>query len=234
VPQGIDAFQGVDAGMDQINHASYVVAIMRPTPAGPPAPGDTLPLDVNTPEARRALAFLKQHGTVVDPTLSVYEMFSHPASVPFSRYEPGVAKIAPELRTPLNNTGVPPERETVARVRFERMLDAVRAMHRAGIPIVAGTDQTVPGHSLHREMELYVRAGFTPMEALQSATLVPARVMRMERETGTVQPGKAADLVVLDADPLADISNTRRIHAVVAAGRVYDPAVLWRAAGFEP
>jgi len=234
VPQGIDAYQGVEAGMDQINHAPYVVAIMHPTPAGPPAPGDTLPLDVESPEARRALAFLKAHGTVVDPTLAVYEMFLHPASVPMSRLEPGIDKIAPELRTPLNNTGVPPEREAAARLRFERMVDAVRAMHRAGIPIVAGTDQTVPGHSLHRELELYVRAGFTPMEALQSATLVPARVMGLERETGTVQPGKAADLVLLDADPLADISNTRRIHSVIAGGRVYDPAVLWRAVGFEP
>jgi imidazolonepropionase-like amidohydrolase len=122
----------------------------------------------------------------------------------------------------------------VAAKRFAMLVEAVRAMHRAGIPIVAGTDQTVPGHSLHRELELYVRAGFTPMEALQAATLVPARVMGMEREVGTVQPGKAADLVLLDADPLADISNTRRISAVIAAGRVYDPAVLWRSAGFQP
>jgi imidazolonepropionase-like amidohydrolase len=161
-------------------------------------------------------------------------MFTHPASVPFSRFEPGIEKIAPELRAPLNNTGVPPEREAVARARFERMVDAVRALHRAGVTIVAGTDQTVPGHSLHRELELYVRAGFTPLEALQSATLVPARVMGMERQAGTVEAGKAADLLLLDADPLADISNTRRIHTVIAGGRVYDPAVLWRSAGFQP
>lgn len=234
VPQGIDAYQGVEAGMDQINHATYVVAIMRPTPSGPPNPADTLPLDPSSPEARRAIDFLKQHRTVIDPTLSVYEMFSHPARVPFREFEPGVEKIAPELRAPLNNTGVPPEREAAARVRFQRLLDAVRALHRAGITIVAGTDQTVPGHSLHRELELYVRAGFTPMEALQSATLVPARVMGMEAQSGTVQAGKAADLLLLDADPLADISNTRRIHTVIAGGRVYDPAALWRSAGFQP
>lgn len=234
VPQGLDAFQAVEAGMDQLNHATYVVNILRPTPAGPPAPGDTLPLDLTTPQARRAIAFLKEHGTVVDPTLTVYELFTHPARIPFSRYEPGIVKVAPELSAGLNSIGAPPEREAVARARFERMVDAVRALHRAGVTIVAGTDQTVPGHSLHRELELYVRAGMTPMEALQSATLVPARVMGMGRETGTVQPGKAADLVLLDADPLANITNTRRIHAVVAGGRVYDPAVLWRAAGFQP
>jgi imidazolonepropionase-like amidohydrolase len=229
VPNGMDAYQAVGAGMDQINHAPYIAAIMN---GGSPVPGDTF--DTGSPEARRALAFLKEHGTVVDPTLAVYEMFSHPASVPFSQFEPGVAKVAPELAAPLGNTGVPPERAAQAARRFAMLVDAVRAMHRAGIPIVAGTDQTVPGHSLHRELELYVRAGFTPMEALQAATLVPARVMGMEREVGTVQPGKAADLVLLDADPLADISNTRRISAVIAAGRVYDPAVLWRSAGFQP
>ncbi|HET7230158.1 MAG TPA: amidohydrolase family protein [Longimicrobium sp.] len=234
IPQGLDAYQGVEAGMDQVNHATYVVNLMRPTPPGPPNPADTLPLDPAMPEARRAVAFLKEHGTVVDPTLSIYEMFTHPARVPFSRYEPGIEKIAPELRAPLNNTGVPPEREAVARARFERLVDAVRALHRAGVTIVAGTDQTVPGHSLHRELELYVRAGFTPMEALQSATLVPARVMGMERQAGTVEAGKAADLLLLDADPLADIANTRRIHTVIAGGRVYDPAVLWRSAGFQP
>jgi imidazolonepropionase-like amidohydrolase len=72
------------------------------------------------------------------------------------------------------------------------------------------------------------------MEALQAATLVPARVMGMEREVGTVEAGKAADLLLLDADPLADIANTRRVSAVIAAGRVYDPAVLWRSVGFQP
>jgi imidazolonepropionase-like amidohydrolase len=182
----------------------------------------------------RALAFLKAHGTVVDPTLTVYEMFLHPRSVPFVTLEPGVAKVAPELVGPLTSTGVPPEAEERARRSFDRLLATVRALHAAGIPIVAGTDQSVPGHSLHRELELYVRAGFTPMEALQAATLVPARVMGMEREVGTVEAGKAADLVLLDADPLAAITNTRRISVVVANGRVYDPATLWRSAGFQP
>lgn len=228
IPNGMTAYQGVEAGMDQINHAPYIESIMRP------ARSDTLPLDPASPDVRRALAFLKAHGTVVDPTLSVYEMFMHPASVPFQSFEPGVAKVAPELIGPLTNTGVPEAYAAVGRRRFQALVDVVRLMHGAGIPIVAGTDQTVPGHSLHRELELYVRAGFTPMEALQAATIVPARVLGVDRELGTVEPGKAADLVLLDADPLADISNSRRISVVIANGRVYDPAVLWRSVGFQP
>ena len=233
IPNGMDAYQGVNAGMDQINHIPYLAAILAP-PNPALGAADTLPLDPNSAEARRAIDFLKAHGTVIDPTLSVYEMIGHPASVPFARYEPGVAKIAPELAAALNNSGTDSASVDRWRRRLDRFLAAVGAMHRAGIPIVAGTDQTVPGHSLHRELELYVRAGFTPMEALQSATIVPARVMKIDREVGTVEVGKAADLVLLDADPLTNIANTRRISLVIAGGRVYDPAILWRSVGFRP
>jgi len=108
------------------------------------------------------------------------------------------------------------------------------ALHKAGVPIVAGTDQAVPGHSLHREIELHVKAGMTPMEALQSATIVSARAVGLDKELGTVEVGKRADLLILDADPLASVANTRKIHRVVARGVAYDPAPLWRVAGFKP
>ena len=106
-------------------------------------------------------------------------------------------------------------------------------MHRAGVPLMTGTDigapLLVPGFSLHDELALLVRdAGMTPLQALQAATLTPARVMGLADETGTVEAGKRADLVLLDADPLADIRNTRRIHAVVANGRWMDRAALDR------
>ena len=90
----------------------------------------------------------------------------------------------------------------------ENDLAIIGALHRAGVPIVAGTDQTVPGFSLYREVELYVEAGFTPMEALQSATIVPARAMKVESDSGSVEVGKRADLDVLDANPLDNV----RIH----------------------
>ena len=110
----------------------------------------------------------------------------------------------------------------------------LRALHRAGVPIVAGTDQAIPGHSLHRELELYVAAGFTPLEAIQAATIVPARAMGRDGELGTIEVGKRADLVFVDGDPLADIGALRRISTVVTGGRAYDTATLWRLVGFEP
>ena len=96
-----------------------------------------------------------------------------------------------------------------ARTRLERGLRIVKALHDAGVPIVAGTDEGIPGHSVHREIELYVEAGLTPMEALQAATIVPARAMKMDAELGTIERGKRADLVVLDANPLEAIRNIR-------------------------
>jgi imidazolonepropionase-like amidohydrolase len=102
------------------------------------------------------------------------------------------------------------------------------------VPIVAGTDQAVPGHSLHREIELYVEVGFTPMQAIQAATVVPARVMGLDKQLGTVEPGKKADVIILGANPLETISNIRTVEKVVTRGTLYDTAPLWESVGFKP
>jgi imidazolonepropionase-like amidohydrolase len=79
--------------------------------------------------------------------------------------------------------------------------------------MVAGTDQAIPGYSLHREMEFYVEAGLTPLEAVQAATIVAARALGVEQESGTREAGKRGDVLLLNADPLADIRNTRAVCA---------------------
>ena len=107
-------------------------------------------------------------------------------------------------------------------------------MHKARITMVAGTDPVVPGYSVYRELELYVKAGFTPMEAIQSATIVPARVMKLDRDLGTVQVGKIADLAIIDGNPLRSISEIRNVRSVVTGGRIYASAPLWTSAGFKP
>jgi imidazolonepropionase-like amidohydrolase len=106
----------------------------------------------------------------------------------------------------------------------EKELEVVNAMHRAGIPFLAGTDTPpgvyiFPGFSLHEELQRFVAAGFTPMEALQTATLNPAKFLDMDDQMGTIEKGKFADLVLLDANPLDDIRNTQRIEAVILNGR---------------
>ena len=120
------------------------------------------------------------------------------------------------------------------RERFVRHeLEIVGRMRREKIPFLAGTDtpagvDVLPGFSLHQELERFVDAGFTPMEALQTATLNPAIFLDRTNDFGTVETGRVADLVLLDADPTADIRNTRRIAAVVANGRLLSRADLDR------
>jgi len=115
--------------------------------------------------------------------------------------------------------------DLATRKRFvEKELEVVNAMHRAGVSFLAGTDTPpgvyiFPGFSLHEELQRFVAAGFTPMEALQTATLNPAKFLGMDDRLGTVEKGKLADLVLLDANPLDDIRNTQKIAGVIVNGR---------------
>jgi len=103
-------------------------------------------------------------------------------------------------------------------------------MHESGVPVGAGTDTPInyslPGYALHSELEFLVRAGLSPLDALRAATIRPAEFLGLEGEMGRIEPGMRADLVLLSADPLEDISNTRRIDAVVSRGRLLDRDAL--------
>jgi len=238
IPEGMNAYQGVEAGMDQINHIQYVADIMRK-----PVPPNSkrvdrieaaANIDLSSPESQRAIEFLKSHGTVIDPTLVVFESFTVGPDRPLASLEPGVTKVAPELAEQFAGGGVPPEYRDAIRRQFTKYVAIVGALHRAGIPIVAGTDQSVPGHSLYREMELYVEAGFTPTEAIQSATIVPARVMKQDAESGTIEPRKRADLILVEGNPLENIHNIRNVKTVITGGVAYNCAELWQSVGFKP
>ena len=113
---------------------------------------------------------------------------------------------------------------------FANEILLTKKMHEAGVQFMAGTDSantfTLPGFALHEELELLVEAGFTPMEAIQAATLNPAKYLGREKELGTIESGKLADLVLLDANPLVDIRNSQKIRAVVVNGRYLSRADL--------
>jgi imidazolonepropionase-like amidohydrolase len=240
VPDGLNAYQVIEAGQDQINHIQYVTDIMLA-----PLPASTQQIDrlkalaalnLSSKEAQEAISFLKEHHTVIDPTLVYYELTTASTAKPVASFEPGVDKVALELAKQFTDVGPPPPPpypELLAKA-FAIDLAIVGTLHRAGVAIVAGTDQEVPGHSLHREIELYTQAGFTPLEAIQAATVVPARVMGLDKELGTVEVGKRADLILLGANPLDDIRNIRKVEFVVTDGKMYNCAGLWRSVGFKP
>jgi len=215
IPTGMSIEQAVSAGMDQIAH----LAIRG---------------EAGSEEVTRTIGFLRDHKTVMDPTQSWNELLGHAAGAPVTAFQPGIAKIPPPLNRLFSNAGTAGVDAATARSRLERGLRIVKALHDAGVAVVAGTDEGIPGHSVHREIELYVEAGLTPLHALQAATIVPARVMKLDAELGTIERGKRADLIVLDANPLDDIRNIRRVRWTISDGRMYDSAALWRAVRFEP
>jgi imidazolonepropionase-like amidohydrolase len=238
VPEGLNAYQVIEAGQDQINHISYIADIMTPPlPEGASRldrANAAANIDLKSPEAQKAIAFLVQHGTVVDPTVALFEFFTASSAKLPASIEPGVTHVAPELQAILAEAGPPTAHTELQEKIVQKDLAIIGALHHAGVPIVAGTDQTVPGYSLYREIELYAQAGFTPMEAIQAATIVPARVMGLDKELGTVEAGKRADVVILDANPLESIHNIRKVEFVITNGVMYNCAELWRSVGFKP
>jgi imidazolonepropionase-like amidohydrolase len=237
VPKGMTTAEAVEAGFDGINHIEYPAHDLLHMPdvwldaeGGKPVP----PADFTNPDARKLIALFQQHHTVFDDTAALSELGSRPDSVPLATLEPGSTHVAPQLVESVNTPGVSAKNAARATEVYRSLVATISELHKDGLVFVAGTDQAIPGHSLHRELEIYVQAGFTPMEALQAATIVPARVMGLDKELGTIEVGKRADMVVLDADPLEDIRNSRRIAKTIAGGAIYDPAPLWQSVGFLP
>jgi len=134
--------------------------------------------------------------------------------------------FAEQVKTEFNTDDLETRKKFV-----EKELEVVQLLHKAGVPFLAGTDTPpgvyiFPGFSLHEELQRFVAAGFTPLEALQTATLNPARFFQMENQAGTIEKGKFADLVFLDGNPLEDIRNTQKISGVILNGRYFSKADL--------
>ena len=144
------------------------------------------------------------------------------ASDPRVKYMPSFVRTFWDAKNPQNQALI--REKPSLKEGYKRSLEEVRKMHRAGVKLLAGTDHPFPfcfpGFSLHDELALLVEAGLTPLEALQTTTLNPARYFNRLSDLGTVEKGKLADLVLLDANPLDDIKNTQRISAVVIHGKM--------------
>ncbi len=226
VPQALNAFEGVEAGMDQINHLNYVSNMMRPAGGGRGA------VDVNSEAAVKAIQFFKDHHTVVDPTAGWGEMAGHSKEVDVASFEPGITKAPAVLDVKFRGMGGATTAEQM-HTRLAQTLAVIGALHKASVIIVPGSDTGLVGYGLHRELELYVQAGMTPLEAIQSATIVSARAMKLDGDSGTVEVGKRADLILVEGDPLVNIGDLRRVAKVVANGRVFDAGKLWESVGFR-
>jgi len=171
-----------------------------------------------------------RNGTWVAPTfVAVVEVAGWPAhEVPgdtLAHYLPEAVKKFVAQIFPMPDS-IPPGADSVGRAMLAKRLKQLADMHHAGVQLLTGTDAPLrnspPGFGLHEEMLMFTRGGLSPFEALRAATLAPARYLGISDSAGTVEAGRRADLVLLDANPLLDIRNTRRITAVVFNGRLID------------
>ena len=227
IPIGMNLEQAVDSGMNMVNHVQYVYSIMKRNNA-------TGAIDFSDSANLAVMKFLRDHHVVIDPTLGVFELAFRSVKDNITNIEPDFSSLPDPLKPLFINTGSNTDQEIErGKVIMKAFMDIVNALNKNGITLVAGTDMGFPGYSVYREMELYVASGLSPMEAIQTATIVPSRVMNKGSVSGSVETGKNADLILVDGDPLQNIRNIRKLSLVIKDGKIYEPATLHKMAGFN-
>ena len=228
------AQQAVEDGIDGLEHIWSVFNYVIP-PEVSKQPGHRGNLDLNNPLCTSLIAQLAQRKTYVDPTLVVFRNMILLPDTPDVRDSPDNSRVPQRLREfwplYLTQTGCPQGGSLEERRReFAKYQELTGKLYRAGIPLLVGTDspepQVTPGYSLHQELALLVESGIPPSAVLQAVTLRNATVLREESRLGSLAVGKLADMVLLTANPLEDIRNTRSIHLVIRGGRVCYPREL--------
>ena len=185
---------------------------------------------------RDFINFLKEHHTVLDPTISVFEaLFCGDPTAITPGLEAIVPRFPPQVRRAMRSGAleVPPDKQAAYHEAFPAMLRLLKAIYDAGVTIIPGTD-ALAGYTLHHELELYARAGIPPAEVLRMATWTPALVMGVDKDRGVVAPGKLADMILVDGDPTKNIQDISRITTVIKEGKVYDPVAVEKALGIAP
>lgn len=232
-----NAVDAVEAGMDQFSHSGLFLSALYPDSTITQLGRNFLnEREVSDELVEKTGKFFLENGIVLDPTINLNVVRGVPWEIGIESVEPDAPRIAYELWEGKRfRKGVSPQRAEKAKKGYTRMMEVIGKFHDMGVPIVAGTDNAVPVFCLYLELESYHKlAGLTPLETIQSATIVPARAMGMDKSTGTLEIGKEADIAILDKNPLEDISNLRTVSAVLSNGNYYESAPLWRAADFKP
>ncbi len=245
VPATMKPSEAVAAGYDELTHLNFVVmesmpkdvidkANTRQRMEGPARYFKDVDLD--GPLMTSFIADLARRKTIVDPTIVIFESFlTQDGGKPHPAYAPYMGVISPVLERSVFTTGGYPLVEGLTRddyrKSYRKMVELVGKLHKSGVPILGGTDGF--GIELVRELEIYQQAGFTAAEALQSVTILPARVVGADKRTGSIAVGKEADLVLVDGNPATELGALRRVLTVVSDGYVMDGDELRKAAGYS-
>jgi hypothetical protein len=244
VPAFMRAQDVVDAGFDELQHINQLMLNFLVTPETDtrtlerfrlPAEG-VATLDFDGKPVQDFIASLKKNDVAVDPTLATFDYIRQRPGEVSKAYEAIIDHMPLSLQRQFKVAEMDiPDDATAARYNksYEKMVEFVGRLHKAGVTVLPGTD-AIPGFTLHRELELYVQAGMTPVEALQSATSVSAKVARVDADRGRIGVGMLADMVLVEGDPTKDISAVRKAVVVVTQGRVVEPSKIYNELGIRP
>jgi len=244
IPAFLRAEEAVEQGYDEIQHINQVMLNFFVTPETDTRTLErfylvakkTADLDFDSKPVQDYIAMLAKKQIVIDPTLATFE-FIHKRD---GEQSPIIADVADHLPPDIQRSrkaaemDIPDDATAALYTRsFDKLVEFVGRMYKAGVPIVAGTDE-LPGFTLQRELELYVKAGLTPSQVLQIATWNGAKYTRTLQDRGSISAGKRADLVLVDGDPTANIADIRKVALVIKQGKAYYPSELDTALGIKP
>jgi len=244
IPQGIRPLDAVNAGYDEITHINWIIMQAMPDSViqvsngiarfeGPGRYARDTNLDGEAIQG--LLKVMASKGIYSDPTMVAFESLYVPENGDLGdSYAPFVGTLPPTTERGFRTGGFTVPKDLTRadyRKSWAKMVELLGRMHKAGIPIVAGTDGA--GIELVHELEIYVSAGFTPAEALAAATIVPAKLVGQDAQTGSIKVGKTADLVLVEGDPSKRIGDLRQTRVIMLDGKLLDADALRTAAGFS-
>jgi hypothetical protein len=243
IPAFMRAEEAVRAGFDEIQHINQVVlnfltkkdddtrTLLRFYLVG----DNANQIDLESAAVKDFIKLLVDRNTAIDPTLTAFEaMFLQRQGAP----NPSFRTVAPNLPPAIsrswltNSMDVTDKNAEPFRQSFGKLLAFVKLMYDAGVPLIAGSDD-IAGFTLHRELELYVMAGLTPAQALQIATWNGARYSYRLARSGSITVGKDADLILVNGDPVANISDVRKASLTMKSGVIFFPAEVYEALGVK-
>ncbi len=244
VPHGMRPSQAIAAGYDEMTHINWIVMEGVPAEVLPvsngiarfEAPGRyAKDMNLASPEMTALIRTMAEKKIYSDPTMVAFEGLYVAENGDLSpAYAPFLGTLPPAVERSFRFGGFAVPKDLTRehyRASWAKMVELLGLMHRAGVPIVAGTDGN--GVELVRELEIYRQAGMTSAEALATATINPARLVGKAGETGSIAVGKTADLVLVEGDPEARITDLRQTRVVMLGGKLLNPDELRKAVGFS-
>jgi len=244
VPAGMRPMDAIDDGYDEMTHINWIIMQAMPDAViqvsngimrfeGPGRYAKDVDLDA-APMKSIVTTMANRH-IYSDPTMVAFESIYVPDNGDLSpAYAPFIGTLPPTAERAFRTGGFAVPKDLTRadyRASWAKLVELLRRMRKAGIPIVAGTDGS--GIEIVRELEIYTTAGFTPAEALAAATIVPARLVGLDKKTGSIRVGKAADLALVEGDPSSRIADLRQTRVVMLDGKYLDADALREAAGYS-